>query len=91
MKNSSTFADRREHEVRFTKTIEVVAQETSMFEELKTKEKDYERSINELGSLYQDSSKDIEGIKKECDSCIHSLKDKYQSASQGGAVSNEWS
>ena len=79
LKNSSNFADRREHEVRFTKTIEVKAQVTSMFEELKTKEKDYERSIYELGSLYQDYSKAIEGMKKECDSCIHSLKDKYKS------------
>ena len=79
LKNSSTSTECREHEVRFAKIIEVIAQVTSKFEELKTKGNDYEPSIYELGSLYQDYSKAIEGINTECDSCIRLLKDKYQS------------
>ena len=79
LKNSSNAAEWREHEVRFAKTIEAIAQISSKFEELKAKGKDYEPSVYELGSLYQDYSNSIEGIKNECDSCIHLLKDKYQS------------
>ena len=79
LKNSSTAAEWREHEVRFAKTIEAIAQISSKFEELKFKGKDYEPSIYELGSLYQEYCKSIEGINNECDSCIHLLKDKYQS------------
>ena len=79
LKNSSTAAEWREHEVRFAKTIEAIAQISSKFEELKFKRKDYEPSIYELGSLYQEYCKSIEGINNECDSCIHLLKDKYQS------------
>ena len=79
LKNSSNAAEWREHEVRFAKTIEAIAQISSKFEELKSKGKDYEPSTYELGSLYRDYSNSIEGIKNECDSCIHLLKDKYQS------------
>ena len=79
LKNSSTAADRREHEVRFAKTIKAIAQIPSKFEEPISKGKDYEPSIYELGSLYQEYSKSIEGINNECNSCIHLLKDKYQS------------
>ena len=79
LKNSSNAAEWREHEVRFAKTIEAIAQTSSKFEELKAKGKDYEPSIIEVGSLYQDYSESIEGITNESDSCIHLLKDKYQS------------
>ena len=79
LKNSSTAAEWREHEVRFAKTIEAIAQISSKFEELKSKGKDYEPSIYELGSLHQEYSKSIEGINNECNSCIHQLKDNYQS------------
>ena len=47
LKNSSTAAEWREHEVRFAKTIEAIAQISSKFEELKSKGKDYEPSIYE--------------------------------------------
>ena len=79
LKNSSNSAEWREHEVRSAETIEATAQTISKFEELKTKGKDYEPSIYKPGSLYQDYSKALVGIKNECDSCIRLLKDKYQS------------
>ena len=79
LKNSSTAAEWSEHDVRFAKAIEAIAQISSKFEELKSKGKDCEPSIYELGSLYQEYSKSIEGINNECNSCIHLLKDKYQS------------
>ena len=75
LKNSSTAAEWREHEVRVAKTIEAIAQISSKFEELKSKGKDYEPSIYQLGSLYQEYNKSIEGINNECNSCIHLLKD----------------
>ena len=79
LKNSSTAAEWREHEVRFAKTFVAIAQISSKFEELKSKGKYYEPSIYELGSLYQEYSKSIERIINECNGCIHLLKDKYQS------------
>ena len=79
LKNSANAAEWREHELRIAKTIEAIAQISSKFEELKSKGKDYEPGIYEMGSLYQDYSNSIEGIKNECDSCIHLLKDKYLS------------
>ena len=63
----------------FAKTIEAIAQISSRFEELKAKGKDYEPSLYELGSLYQDYSESIERVTNESDSCIYLLKDKYQS------------
>ena len=78
LKNSSNSVEWTEHEVRFGKTIEAIAQTISKFEELKNKGKDHEPSIYELGSLYQEYSKAIEGINNS-DSCIRLLKDKYQS------------
>ena len=79
LKNSSNAADWREHELQFAKTIEAKAPISSKFEELKSKEKDYEPSIYELGSPNQDYSKSIEGMNNECNSYTHLLKDKYQS------------
>ena len=79
LKNSANAAEWREHKLRIAKTIEAIAQISSKFEELKSKGKDYEPGIYELGSLYQHYSKSIEGITNECNNCIHLLKDKYQS------------
>ena len=79
LKNSANATEWREHELRIVTTIEAIAQVSSKFEELKSKGKDYELGIYELGSLYQDYSKSIEGRTNECNSCIHLLKDKYQS------------
>ena len=79
LKNSFHAAEWREHELRFAKTIEAIAQTISKLEELNTKGKDNEPSIYELGSLYQDYSKSIEGINNEFNSYIHLLKDKYHS------------
>ena len=92
LKHSSNAAEWREHEVRFAKTIEAIAQTSSKFEELKAKGKNYEPDMYELGSLYQDSSESIEGITNESDNCIHLLKDKYQSERLKFilALSNEW-
>ena len=73
LKNSANAAEWREHELRTAKTIEAIAQISSKFEELKSKGEDYEPGIYELGRLYQDYSKSIEGITNECNS-----KDKYQ-------------
>ena len=61
------------------KTIEALALTASKFEELKGKGKDYKPTKYELGSLFLDYSKSIEEMKHECESCIHLLKDKYQS------------
>ena len=60
------------------KTIEALALTASKFEELKGKGKDKPTKY-ELGSLFLDYSKSIEEMKHECESCIHLLKDKYQS------------
>ena len=79
LKNSANAAEWREHELRIAETIEAIAPISSKFEELKSKGKDYEPSIYEMGSLYQDYSKPIERINNECNSYIHLLEDKYQS------------
>ena len=65
--------------MRFAKAIEAIAPIFSKFEELKDKGKDYEPSVYELGSLFQEYNKALKRINKERDSCIHLLKDKYQS------------
>ena len=79
LKNSSYSAQGRKHEVWFGKTIEALALTASKFEEMKGKGKDYKPTKYELGSLSLDYSKSIEEMKHECESCIHLLKDKYQS------------
>ena len=65
--------------MRFAETIKAIAQTISKLEELKIKGQEYEPSIYELGSLYQDYSKANERINNECDSFIRLLKDQYQS------------
>ena len=79
LKNSSNSAEWRDHEVRFAKIIAALSLTTLKFEELKAKGRDYQPSVYELGSLYQDYSKSVEGVKTECEKYIHLLKDKYQS------------
>ena len=79
LKNSSNSAEWKEHELRSAKAIEAIAPIFSKLEELKDKGKDYEPSVYELGSLFQEYNKVLERINKERDSCIHLLKDKYQS------------
>ena len=51
LKNSANAAEWRE-----LKTIEAIATISSKFEELKSRGKDYEPSIYDFGSLYQDYS-----------------------------------
>ena len=79
LKNSSNSAEWREHEVRFAKTIEAIAPITSKLEELKAKEKENKPSLHEMGSLYQAYTRAIEQIKRECQSCIHLIKERHQS------------
>ena len=76
LKNSSNYADWREHEVRFAKTVEAIAAITSKLEELKAKEKENEPSLHELGSLYQEYTRAIERIKRERQCCIHLIKEQ---------------
>ena len=79
MKNSSNSTEWREHELQFAKSIAAIAPITSMFEELKAIGNEYKPSIYKLGSLYQEYTKLLERTEHECLSCIHLLKDNYQS------------
>ena len=45
---------------------------------MKGEGKSRELSVYELGSLYQDYTESVEGIKNKCEHCIHLLKDRYQ-------------
>ena len=46
---------------------------------MKAKEKENKPSLHELGSLYQEYTRAIEQMKRECQSCIHLIKENYHS------------